>query len=34
MHLFPIKETESQRRRKWVNFVRKHRKGFEASSAS
>ena len=34
MHLFPNKETEPQRHRKWVNLVRKHRPGFEASSTS
>ena len=31
MHLFPRKETDAQRRKKWINFVRKHRPGFQAT---
>ena len=31
MHLFPKEETDPQRRRKWVNFVHKHRPSFQAT---
>lgn len=34
MHMFPKEETDSQRRRKWINFVRKHRPHFNPTSNS
>ena len=34
MYLFPNAETDAQRRKKWENFVRKHRPGFSATTAS
>ena len=34
MHLFPKEETDPQRRRKWVNFVHKHRPSFQATKTS
>ena len=34
MHLFPKEETDLQRRRKWVNFVHKHRPSFPATKTS
>ena len=34
MHLFPREETDAQRRKKWINFVRKHRPGFQATPTS
>ena len=34
MHLFPNEETDQQRRKKWVNFVHKHRPSFHATASS
>ena len=34
MHLFPNKETDAQRRNKWVKFIHKHRPGFHATATS
>ena len=34
MHLFPKEETDPQRRRKWANFVHKHRPSFQATKTS
>ena len=34
MHMFPKEETDSLRRKKWINFVRKHRPYFTPTSNS